>query len=167
MNQSDFFKLAKYAAAREDALGGNSPEDLEKISSVVTGLLGAAASGLGSAYGGGDVLPAALGGYLSGSQYGMGGVASSLGSQIAINKLQGAGGVESLKGVGKTLLGPYGSILGGEAAGKGPLGRGMKSLSQDPNTQNLMASGLRFGAPIAAGKLTDWMMRNAGSGEED
>lgn len=98
MNDLEFSKLAALMVAEADASGAYDPAKLEKISSVVTGLLGAAGNGLMSVSGGGDVLPAAIGGYLAGDKGGFRGIAAGLGSQALINK-----GVE--KGVGAELAG--------------------------------------------------------------
>lgn len=103
----------------------------EKIASLLTGIPSAIASGLMASYGGGEFLPAAVGGYVAGDRGGISGGLAGVGSQYALN----------------AAMGPH---MGG------PLGKLYNNVTnRNPLAVRGLSAASRLMAPIGASKLVD------------
>lgn len=103
----------------------------EKVSSFLTGVPSAIASGLMAQYGGSEFLPAAIGGYVAGDRGGISGGLAGLGSQYALNQA-----------IGEKGTGPLGQLYHNVSGGNAMARRGL-------------VAGSRLLAPIGASKLVD------------
>lgn len=166
MLNSKLQKTAEYLVARDESIRPDGEtERIDKVGSIVSGLIGGLGSAAMAGIGGlqannlnwGNLAAAGLGGYVGG-EAGFAPALASIGAQAGVNALERTPGWKDVEG----KLNEPGQP---DASGKlGPLGQLQKGLG---GLGPMAGYAARFGAPVAAGRLTGMLQKRLNKYEDE